>query len=66
MFDDDESELSDNISLMSSMDIDMDPFASNTNTAHPKPDAGVDGFSIQYHLPLEVRRLILTASIRLC
>lgn len=66
MFDDDESELSDNISLTSSMDIDIDPFASNTNTAHPKPDAGVDGFSIQYLLPLEVRLLVLIALIRLC
>ena len=55
MSDGDESELSDNISSTSSMDVDMDPFASDSNIAHPKSDAKADSFSIQYILPLEVR-----------
>ncbi len=49
MFDDGESELSDGISLDSSMDIDMDPFESGAPS-----HAESSGFSVQYLLPLEV------------
>lgn len=54
MSDGDESELSDNMSSTSSIDVNMDPFASDSNAVHPKPDAKANGFSIQYILPLEV------------
>lgn len=49
MFDDNEPELSDNLSSMSSMDVDMNPFRTDT-----KSDAESDRFSAQYILPLEV------------
>ena len=48
--DDDESELSDGMSMQSSMDLDMKPFESDS-TSNSKSN----GFSVQHLLPLEVR-----------
>ena len=54
MFDDIESRLSDDLSLISSMDVDMDVdmdvFKMDTTS-----DPETDRFSAQYILPLEVR-----------
>lgn len=55
VFGDEDSELSDNISLTSSMNVDMNPFESDSTTPFGKSKPQPGGFSVQYLLPLEVR-----------
>jgi len=55
MSDDDESDLSDNLSLRDSMDVDMDPFQPEQIAPVDKLNPRPGGFSVQRLLPLEVR-----------
>ena len=65
MFVDCESELSEGLSLASSMEIDIDPFdhdfANPDAKSYPKPG----DFSVQYLLPLEVN-VLMTILICFC
>jgi hypothetical protein len=54
MSDDNESVLSDNLSLKDPMDVDLDPFPSEPIGLVGKPNPQPGGFSVQYLLPLEV------------
>jgi hypothetical protein len=53
--DDDESDLSDNLSLKDPMDVDIDPSLSEPIAPLEKPSPRHGSFSVQYLLPLEVR-----------
>jgi hypothetical protein len=52
---DDESELSDNMSLTYSMDADMNPFELDPTALVGKPYPKIGSYSVQFLLPLEVR-----------